>query len=154
VHSVGPTFGPWLNSIGRGGLLTRWPKARQRPIDAAHGHTMVAQLAHASRCDRRVHGMVTVAGVGAVVPASRARWWLSCSAVDGVSMRTVRGGRRARRMAVRLTKGSSVNEGANGVARWCFFEAEGLTGVRVGESSLASTWRSGRRRAPTRCSSK
>jgi hypothetical protein len=56
--------------------------------------------------------------------------------------------------------GSSANEVVDGAVRRHFFEgggaveAEGLTSVRSEESSLASTWRSGRRRTPTRCSSK
>jgi hypothetical protein len=56
--------------------------------------------------------------------------------------------------------GSGVDEVADGAARRCFFEGgdkvevEVLTGVRLEVSSLASTWRSGRRRAPARCSLK
>jgi hypothetical protein len=45
-----------------------------------------------------VHGVVTVAGVSTVEQAARAHRWLPCSAVGGVSTRTVRGGRQARRM--------------------------------------------------------
>jgi hypothetical protein len=56
--------------------------------------------------------------------------------------------------------GSGADEVVDGAARRHFFEGggvvevEGLTGVRPKESSLASTWRSVRRRAPARCSSK
>jgi hypothetical protein len=55
---------------------------------------------------------------------------------------------------------SCADEVADGVTRRCFFEAggavkaKGLSSVRPKESSLASTWRSRRRRAPARCSSK
>jgi hypothetical protein len=83
----------------------RWPKAGRRPIDAAHGHVAVARLARASRRGRHACDVVTVARDGAVARAARARRWLPCSVVGGVNMRTVRGGRRARRMAVQLTKG-------------------------------------------------
>jgi hypothetical protein len=65
-------------------------------------------------------------------------------------MRMVMGGRRARRMATRLTKGSGADEVVDGAARWHFFEgggtveAVGLASVQPEESSLASTWRSER----------
>jgi hypothetical protein len=55
VHSAGLAFSPWLNPIGRGGLLARWPVAGWRSIDVAHGHAAVARLAHASRRARRGH---------------------------------------------------------------------------------------------------
>jgi hypothetical protein len=42
VHSVGPAFGPRLNPIRCGGLLTRWPEAGWWPVDVAHGHVAVA----------------------------------------------------------------------------------------------------------------
>jgi hypothetical protein len=78
------------------GLLT-WPMATQRwpdwPVPAG------------------VHGVVTVAGVSMVEQAARAHRWLPCSAVGGVSTRTVRGGRRARRMMTRLTKGVGRRRG-------------------------------------------
>jgi hypothetical protein len=53
-----------------------------------------------------------------------------------------------------------TDEVAGGAMRRCFFEggsiveAEGLADVRPEENSLASTWRLGRRRAPSQCSSK
>jgi hypothetical protein len=53
--------------------------------------------------------------------------------------------------------GLGTDEVADGAVRRRFFEgggtveAEGLTGIRPEEGSLASTWRSRRRRAPTRC---
>jgi hypothetical protein len=56
--------------------------------------------------------------------------------------------------------GLGADEVANGAAERRFFEgsnaieAEGLTGIQPEEGSLASTWKSGRRRAPAQCSSK
>jgi hypothetical protein len=134
VHSARPAFGLRLNPIGRGGLLVRWSEAGRRPVDTAHGYATVARLSRDSRRGRHARSVVTVAGVDAMARAARACWRLPCSVVSGVSMRTVRGGHRARRMAAWLTKGGWVP------TRW-------QTGRRNGVSSRAAT-QSRRRGSP------
>jgi hypothetical protein len=143
----------WLNPIGRGGLLARWPEAERWPVDVAHGHAAVARLVRASRRGRLACGVVTVAGVDAVARAARAHWQHEYEDREGKSSGKKDGGAAHQ-------GGSGTDEVADGATRWRFIEgggaveAEGLTGVQPEESSLASTWRSGRRRAPVRCSSK
>jgi hypothetical protein len=105
-----------------------------------------------------VRGVVTMVGVGAsgqglsTAPVQRGR---RCEYEDneGRSPGTKDGGTAHQ-------GGLGTDEVAGGAMRRCFFEggsiveAEGLADVRPEENSVASTWRSGRRRAPARCSSK
>jgi hypothetical protein len=94
-------------------------------------------LAGAQRGDRGRSRRGGTGGQGSpVAPVQRSRW---CEYEDG--------------------EGKSPDK-KDGAVRRRFFkgdgavEAEGFTGIRLEESSLASTWSSGRRRAPARCSSK
>jgi hypothetical protein len=98
-------------------------------------------VARASRHGWRAHGVVTVAEVDTVLRAARAHQQLLCSAVGGVSTRTVRGGRRARRMVTRLTKGGPAP------MRWRMGWRDGVSLRAVMQSRWRGSPAFGRRRA-------
>jgi hypothetical protein len=60
----------------------------------------------------------------------RARWRLLCSVVDGVNMRTMRGGRRARRMVAWLTKWVGRRQGGGWGDTTAFPRGHSTTAVR------------------------
>jgi hypothetical protein len=145
AHGLGEAFGPWIGHDGSrpGGYLLSWPMATRRwpnwPVPASAA------------------GVVTVARVGAggqgsptgLVQRGRQHEYEDG---EGWSPGKKDGGTAHQ-------GGLGANEVVDGATRQHFFEgggtveAEGLTGIRPEKSSLASTWRSGRRRAPTQCSS-
>jgi hypothetical protein len=104
-HSIGLAFSPRLTPMGRGGLLTRpmatrWWLNWLVPAGAASAHAAWSPRPESTRW----HGWLGLAGDSHAVQAARARRWLPCSVVGGVSTRMVRGGHRARRMVARLTR--------------------------------------------------
>jgi hypothetical protein len=124
VDSAGSAFGPRLNLIKRGGLLT-WPMATQQwPDWLVPGGERVAWSPWPESA--RWHGR----------PGLAAR--LPCPAVGDMSTRTVRGGHRTRRMLTRLTKGVGHRRGGG----W-----GDVSSKAVAQSRQRGTPASGRRRA-------